>query len=301
MIRIHVTRWAAAMPLWPLAVMLVTACSGKGQGASEGAAPVESVKPPPQVVTLDVSQLPPLRYAGVVYEAQSGAIKPTADTAGATASLDIRATAPSKFEVPLDGQLTLEFRDGAQLRTHVQGLGAAQVADLTVSGPVSAGTTWEGATLTLTESGKPPQRVQVGAPEPSSDVALTPGPEVNAPTRYGEPVTYSVSQAALLLDGPRSGGFYERTGDLQRFLRVVVTARNTGGRNGVSIGQETFELSADGQSANIAVGMFARTLAYNQSNDFELFYRVPAEAKSLALKVGSDGKHPGQIDLGRAP
>jgi hypothetical protein len=175
------------------------------------------------------------------------------------------------------------------------------VAAVTLSGTVPADTRWDGATLTLSESGKPPQRVTVSAPSPAGEVALTPGPEVDAPTRYGEPVTYSASQAVLLLDGPRSGGFYERTSDAQRFLKVVVTALNKGGRNGVSIGQESFELWADGQSTNLAVGMFARTVAYNQSNDFELWYRVPVDAKSLVLKVGADGRKPAQIELSRAP
>lgn len=253
------------------------------------------------MLALDVSSLPPLRYAGVVYEPKSGLIAPVPDGSGATVSLTLQATAPSKAEVPLDGQLTLEFSNGAQLRTAARSLGAAEATDVKLTGTVPTGTDWNGASLTLSESGKPAQRVTVGAAAPTGEVALVPGPEVNAPTRYGEPVTYSVAQAALLLDGPRSGGFYERTTDAQRFARIVVTVLNKGGRNGVSIGQESFELWADGQSLNQAVGMFARTIAYNQSNDFELFYRVPADAKGLTLKVGTDGKHPAQIELARAP
>jgi len=256
---------------------------------------------PPRPVALDINTLPALRYAGIVYEPRSGVITPVAGANVATVSLTLGATAPSNAEVPLDGQLTLEFANGAQVRTGAHGLGSAEVTTVVLTGTVPADTGWDGAMLTLSESGKPPQRVTVGAPASASEDALVPGPEVSAPTRYGEPVIYSVSQATLLLDGPRSGGFYERTSDAQRFLRAVVTALNKGGRNGVSIGQESFELWADDQSLNQAVGMFARTVAYNQSNDFELFYRVPADAKSLTLKVGTDGKHPGQIELRRAP
>jgi hypothetical protein len=279
-------------------LLLLAACSKPAPVAVSETAPTPA--PPPPAV-LDVNTLPPLRYAGVVYEPKSGVISPPA--AGASQSsvkLDLQATAPSKAEVPLDGQLTLGFTNGTQVRTGAHGLGAAQVLDIALTGSVPTGTTWQGATLTLSESGKPPQTVNVGAPAPSGEVALTPDAEVDAPTRYGEAVTYTVSQAALLLDGPRSGGFYERTSDSQRFVRIVVTARNKGGKNGVSIGQESCELWADGQSANIAVGVFARTIAYNQSNDFELFYRVPADAKTLALKVGADGRKPAQIQLARA-
>jgi len=283
------------------ALLLALALAGCSKPAPVPEAQNTPAPAPAGRAALEINTLPALRYAGVVYEPRSGAISPAADASGATASLTLQATAPSKAEVPLDGQLTLEFSNGAQVRTGAHGLGSAQVTDVTLTGTVPAGTVWQGATLTLTESGKPPQRVTVGAPAPVSEVALTPGPEVNAPTRYGEPVTYAVSQAVLLLNGPRTGGFYERTSDAQRFLRVVVSALNKGGRNGVSIGQESFELWANGQSLNQAVGIFARTIAYNQSNDFELFYRVPADAKSLTLKVGTDGKHPGQIELTRAP
>lgn len=276
--------------------LVLTACSKPGPGA-----PQEPPPAAPRAVVLDVNTLPPLRYAGVVYEPKTGVISPTAAGASqAGVKLDLQATAPSKAEVPLDGQLTLEFANGAQVRTGAHGLGAAQVTDIALTGSVPADTTWNGASLTLSESGKPSQTVTVGAPAPSGDVALRPDAEVNAPTRYGEAVTYTVTQAALLLDGPRSGGFYERTSDTQRFVRIVVTALNKGGRNGVSIGQESFELLADGQSANIAVGVFARTIAYNQSNDFELFYRVHSDAKTLTLKVGADGRKPAQIVLERA-
>lgn len=289
---------APAAVLASLAVLALAAC---GKPTPVPAAPEAPTPAPAQPLALDLDTLPALRYAGVVYEPRSGVISPADGASGAAVSLTLQATAPSKAEVPLDGQLTLEFSNGAQVRTGAHGLGSAQVTDITLAGTVPAGTVWQGASLTLAESGKPPQRVTVGAPAPTSEVALIPGPEVSAPTRYGEPVTYSVTQAALLLDGPRTGGFYERTGDAQRFLRVVVTALNKGGRNGVSIGQESFELSADGQSLNQAVGIFARTVPYNQSNDFELFYRVPAGVQSLSLKVGADGKQPGQIELKRAP
>jgi hypothetical protein len=285
---------------------IVTVVLTVGLAGCNKPAPVTTAeKPPepaaPQPAPLDISALPSLRYAGVVYEPKSGVINPGTDASGCTARLELQATAPSKAEVPLDGQLTLEFANGARLRASAKGLGAAEVRNVSVTGTVPAGTAWSGATLTLSESGKPPARVAVGSPAPNDEGALTPGPEVIAPTHYGEAVTYSVTQAALLLDGPRSGGFYERTSDAQRFLRVVVTALNKGGKNGVSIGQESFELWADGQSTNLAVGMFARTVAYNQSNDFELWYRVPVEAKSLVLKVGADGRKPASIELGRAP
>lgn len=288
-----------AAPLAAMSLSLALAACHKPAPVAES--PQAAVPAPPQPASLDINSLPPLRYAGVVYEARSGVITPAINAAGASVKLELQATAPSKAEVPLDGQLTLEFANGAQVRTAARGLGSAQVMDITLAGSVPSDTSWSGATLTLSESGKPPQRVTVGAAAASGDVALTPGPEVNAPTRYGEAVTYSVSQAALLLDGPRSGGFYERSSDTERFARIVVTALNKGGKNGVSIGQESFELWVDGQSANLAVGMFARTIAYNQSNDFELFYRVPAEATTLTLKVGTDGKHPGEIVLTRAP
>jgi hypothetical protein len=282
-------------------VLLAATLSACSRPAPVAKSQQSSTTASPQPAFLDVNTLTPLRYAGVVYEPRSGVIAPPATGASqSNVKLDLRATAPSKAEVPLDGQLTLEFANGAQVRTGAHGLGAAQVMDIVLTGSVPVGTTWQGAVLTLSESGKPPQTVTVGAPAPGSEIALTPDAEVDAPTRYGEAVTYTVSRAALLLDGPRSGGFYERTSDTQRFVRIVVTARNKGGKNGVSIGQESFELWADGQSANIAVGVFARTIAYNQSNDFELFYRVPADVRTLALKVGADGRKPAQIGLTRS-
>lgn len=76
---------------------------------------------------------------------------------------------------------------------------------------------------------------------------------------------------------------------------------NKGAKNGVSIGQEVFELRVDGQSTNVAVGLFARSIALNQSADFELVYRVPADARSFVLIVGADGRKPAQIELTRAP
>jgi hypothetical protein len=255
--------------------------------------------PPPLERKLDVSQLPPLKYAGVVFEARSGVIAPAG--ADATATLAVQATAPSKAEVPLDGQLTLAFANGTQLRKHLQGFGSGQVADLSLGGTVPAGTTWDGATLTVSESGKPPQGVGVGKPAPVTAIALAPGSEAVAPNRYRELVTYQVTQSALELDGPRSGGFYERTAEKQRFARIRVTVLNKGAKNGVSIGQEAFELLVDDQSMNIAVGLSARAIALNQSADYELFYRVPADVKKLVLTVGADGKKPAQIELTRAP
>jgi hypothetical protein len=273
----------------------VAACS-KPEPPPPPAAPAPP--PPPAERRLDVSQLPPLKYAGVVFEAKSGVIAPAG--ADATATLAVQATAPSKAEVPLDGQLTLAFANGTQLRRHLQGFGSAQVADLTVSGSVPSGTTWEGATLTVAESGKPPQTVTVGRPAPATGIALTASGEAVAPSRYRDPITYQVAQAALELDGPRSGGFFERTTDGQRFARIRVTVINKGAKNGVSIGQEAFELRVDGQSMNIAVGLFARAIAFNQSADFEMVYRVPADAQKFVLVVGADGKKPAQIELARA-
>lgn len=278
-----------------LAVATLAACS-----KPEPPPPPAPPPPPPPVERkLDVSQLPPLKYAGVVFEARSGVIAPAG--ADANATLAVQATAPSKAEVPLDGPMTLAFANGTQLRKHLQGLGSGQVADFTLSGTVPAGTTWEGATLTVSESGKPAQTVIVGKPAPVTTFALTSGSEVLAPNRYRESVSYQVAQAALELDGPRSGGFFERTAEAQRFARIRVTVLNKGGRNGVSIGQEAFELRVDGQSTNIAVGLSARAIALNQSADFELVYRVPADAQKLVLVVGADGKKPAQIELARAP
>lgn len=278
-----------------LAAATLAACS---KPEPPPAPPAPPPPPPPVERKLDVSQLPPLKYAGVVFEARSGVIAPAG--ADATATLAVQATAPSKAEVPLDGPLTLAFANGAQLRKQLQGFGSGQVADLTLSGTVPAGTTWEGATLTVSESGKPPQTVTMGKPAPAGSVALTPSGEAVAPSRYRDPITYQVAQAALELDGPRSGGFFERTTDSQRFARIRVTVLNKGAKNGVSIGQEAFEVRVDGQSMNIAVGIFARSIAFNQSADFELVYRVPADAQKLVLIVGADGKKPAQIELVRA-
>lgn len=272
----------------------VAACS-KPEPPPPPAAPAP---PPPAERKLDVSLLPPLKYAGVVFEAKSGVIAPAG--ADATAMLAVQASAPSKAEVPLDGQLTLAFANGTHLRRHLQGFGSAQVADLTVSGSVPSGTTWDGATLTVGESGKPPQTVTVGQPAPATSIALTASGEAVAPSRYRDPITYQVAQAALELDGPRSGGFFERTTDGQRFARIRVTVLNKGAKSGVSIGQEAFELRVDGQSMNIAVGLFARAIAFNQSADFEMVYRVPADAQKFVLVVGADGKKPAQIELARA-
>lgn len=278
-----------------LAAATLTACS------KPEPPPPLALPPPPVPVErkLDVSQVPALKYAGVVFEAKSGVIAPAGSDA--TATLAVQATAPSKSEVPLDGQVTLAFANGTQLRRLLQGFGSAQVADLSLSGNVPAGTIWDGATLTVSESGKPPQIVTVGKPAPATSVALTPSGEAVAPSRYRDPITYQVAQAALELDGPRSGGFFERTTDNQRFARVRVTVLNKGAKSGVSIGQEAFELRVDGQSMNIAVGLFARAIAFNQSADFELVYRVPADAQKFVLIVGADGKKPAQIELARAP
>ena len=278
-----------------LAAAMLTAC-GKPEPPPPPAPP-----PPPVPVErkLDVSQVPALKYAGVVFEAKSGVITPAGTDA--TATLAVQATAPSKAEVPLDGQLTLAFANGTQLRKLLQGFGSAQVADLSLSGNVPAGTSWDGATLTVSESSKPPQTVTVGKPAPVTTVTLTSGGEAVAPNRYRESVTYQVAQAALELDGPRSGGFFERTAEAKRFARIRVTVLNKGGKNGVSIGQEAFELHVDGHSTNIAVGLSARAIALNQSADFELVYRVPAGAQKFVLIVGADGKKPAQIELARAP
>lgn len=280
-----------------LAAAVLAACS---RPAPPPPAPAPPAPPPPPVERkLDVSQLPPLKYAGVVFEAKSGVIAPAG--ADATATLNVQATAPSKAEVPLDGQLMLAFANGTQLRKHLQGFGSAQVADLTLSGDVPAATTWDGATLTVSESGKPPQTVTVGKPAPAISVALTPSGDAVAPSRYRDPITYQVAQAALELDGPRSGGFFERTSDSERFARIRVTVLNKGAKSGVSIGQEAFELRVDGKSTNIAVGLFAKAIAFNQSADFEMVYRVPADAQKFVLVVGADGKKPAQIELTRVP
>lgn len=281
-----------------LAAAVLAACS-KPEPPPPAPAPPPS-PPPPVERKLDVSQLPPLKYAGVVFEAKSGAINPVGG-AEASATLAMQANAPSKAEVPLDGQLTLAFANGTQLRKHLQGFGSAQVADLTLGGSVPAGTTWDGATLTVSESGKPPQTVTVGKPAPTTSVTLTPRGEGVAPSRYRDPITYQVALAALELDGPRSGGFFERTAENQRFARLRVTVLNKGAKSGVSIGQEAFELRVDGQSMNIAVGLFAKAIAFNQSADFDMVYRVPAGAQKFVLIVGADGKKPAQIELTRAP
>ena len=281
-----------------LAVATLAACS-KPEPPPAPPAPPPPPPPPPSERKLDVSKLPPLKYAGVGFEARAGVIAPAGGDA--TATLTVQATAPSKAEVPLDGPLTLAFANGVQLRKQLQGFGSGQVADLVLSGSVPAGTSWDGATLTVSESGKPPQTVTVGKPAPSGSMALAPSGEAVAPSRYRDPITYQVAQAALELDGPRSGGFFERTTDAQRFARIRVTVLNKGAKSGVSIGQEAFELHVDGQSMNIAVGLFARAIAFNQSADFDMVYRVPADAQKLVLIVGADGKKPAQIELVRSP
>jgi hypothetical protein len=297
---------ARAIALVMLIVVAAAACQKEaspaaGPRAPQVAAPLAVARPtsaPLVARPLDVTTLPPVRYAGIVYEARSGSLDP--EGSGMRARLVVQATAPSKFEVPMDGVLTLEFTNGARVHGRAPALGAAQVADLTLSGPVPADSVWDGATLTIAESGKVPQRVTVGQPEPPRREVLAPGPAVTVPSRYGEPITYTMADAALELDGPRTGGFFERAGDLERFLRVRVTVLNKGAPNGVSIGMEKFELLADGASANVAVGMFARTVTFNQSLDVELVYRVPTDAKALAVKVGADGRKPGEIALARA-
>lgn len=265
---------------------------------SSSAAASDAAAPPARDV-LPPDALPAFSYAGIRYEPQEGAIASTPDGSRARARLVLRATAPSRFEVPLDAELGLTFANGAQVRSPLPSLGASQVEVIEVAGDVPAGTTWAGCSLSITEAGREPLRLRLGEdPAPPPD-ELEATESAKASTRYGDQVAYEVTGATFTADGPRRGGFYGRAPEGQRFLRTRIAVTNVDGRHGVSIGEESFALVTDLGTAPIAVGVNAQSIALGQRVEFEVIFLVPVEAGEFTLTVGADGNAPGRIQLRR--
>lgn len=286
-----------------VAAMVAAACGSPRASVPRDAlppaseAPVPAKRPAdglPESHGLPAGALPAFSYAGIRYEPQGGVIQ------GTTARVTLSASAPSKFEVPLDAEIRLTFANGAEIKAALPSLGASQVTVVELAGPVPPDTTWDGATLSITEAGREPFQLRFGDDGEQPPDALEATGTAKVLTRYGDQVSYEVLGASFASDGPRRGGFYGRAPEGQRFLRTRIAATNVDGRHGVSIGEEAFQLTTDVGPASIAVGVNAQALALGQRGEFEVVFLVPKQARTFTLRVGADADTPGQITL-RSP
>ncbi len=174
--------------------------------------------------------------------------------------------------------------------------------ELNLRGVAKADTVWDGAILTLAESGKEPLKISLtAAPEKSEyPFALKADAAVTATNKYGEKISVQVIDAQLDIDGIVSGQRAERAPVGKRFVRVTAQAQNMDAKNVMSVGSEYLQLRADGAPAEIAFDESgAQTIPLNESAKLNVYFLVPAEAKAFKLVVAPDGQAPKEITLTR--
>lgn len=200
----------------------------------------------------------------------------------------------------VNGVVQIDFADGtAVAQTVVDPIEIGETRSFAVSGAVQPNTTWDGATLTLSEAGKEPLTIALTGPETVTGQSQPlAGGEATGLNKYDESIQYQITEASLWLDGPQSGGYYVHAPAGQQFLRITAHVTNTGGSSGVSIYAEQFQAVADGTSSAVSYDVNgAQSVTLNASTDVSFYFLVPANAANLAITVAADGTQPATILL----
>lgn len=209
-----------------------------------------------------------------------------------TNNQDYPVTTP-KFEITFADGTIASGLDGIRLNKDAsQELNLRAVAKLA--------TEWDGAVLTLSESGKEPLKIPLtGTPEMSEyPHVLKPGAAVTATTKYGEKIQVLVKSATMDIDGVVSGQRAERAPQGKRFVRIEAQGQNTDAKNGMSVGSEYLQLLADGAPAELAFDATgAQTIPLNEIAKLTVYFLVPAETKEFKLVVAPDGQESKEIPL----
>ncbi len=218
------------------------------------------------------------------------------------AELNIEGQNLSGFKADIsNGTFRITFADGTAVeQLGVDPLEINETRAYAVSGDVLPTTTWEGATLTLSEADTEPLTINLTDEETitGQPMPLTTGGEATGLNKYDESIQYQVMDASIWLDGPQPGGFYIHVPLGQEFVMVTVQATNTGGQNGVSIYSEQFQILADGAPYAVSYDVNgAQAVTLNTSTEVSFYFLIPANAASIQLTVAADGKQPQQITL----
>lgn len=198
-----------------------------------------------------------------------------------------------KFEITFADGTNASGLDNIRLNKN-----AAQ--ELNLRAVAQPDTTWDGAVLTLAESGKEPLAIPLTGALTKSEYprALKPGDAVTATNKYGEKISVQVTDAQLDMDGIVSGQRAERAPTGKRFVRVNALAQNVDAKNGMSVGSEYLQLLADDAPAELAFDETgAQTIPFNESAKLTVYFLVPAEAQEFKLVVAPDGQVPQNITL----
>lgn len=195
-----------------------------------------------------------------------------------------------------NGALTIKFSDGTEVRQPFGGgLGPNQTMEFTASGPVAAGTTWDGASLTIDEIGKEPFTVPLTGEVSPTIYPVVPlrGAAVTGQNERGETMDYEVVEGVMTIDGP--GG---RAPLGKRFIRVTLNVTN-GAPGGILVSGADFKLRADGVLSDMVYdetgGMTPSTGVRSQ---VIVWFLIPAEARELVL-VGNVWEAAAEIGLSR--
>lgn len=247
------------------------------------------------------------RYAGADFVIQEASISnrnlmnPDQTMAGNPwVNVVIKATNNQTYPVTTP-KFELVFADG----TNTYGLDGIRLnkndtQGLNLRGVAKADTAWDGAVLTLSESGKEPLKIPLtGTPEKSEyPLALKAGAAVTATNKYGEKILAQVTDSQLDIDGIVSGQRADRAPVGKRFVRVTAQAQNMDAKNGMSVGSEYLQLVADGAPAELAFDETgAQTIPLNESAKLTVYFFVPADAQEFKLVVAPDGQEPKEITL----
>lgn len=293
-----------------LARLLLNVSAVEGMAATAIAAPAVPAANAAAPLDIPLTTLPrAFHYAGVDFTVTDGRltnrslIDPnTAVPNTLRAELTLEGKNLSGFKADIrNGIVRLNFADGTAVeQMTVDPIENGATRTFTISGDVQPATTWDGATLTVSEADKEPLTIALtgaetvtGQPQP-----LTSGGAATGLNKYDESIAYEVTEAALWDDGPQPGGYYIHRPLGQRFLMATVHATNTGGQNGVSIYSEQFQVLADGVPFAVSYDVNgAKSVTLNTSTDVSFYFLVPANAATLQLTVAADGQQPAQIPL----
>ncbi|MEJ5311992.1 MAG: hypothetical protein WHX52_19680 [Anaerolineae bacterium] len=308
-----------------LLTVLLAACGGAGDKAAVAEAPVSADAPSVAVATavpatpteaavslvdIPLDTLPrAFRYAGVDFAVTGGRltnrspIDPNQTVPGTLrVELTLEAKNLSGFTADIkNGTLRINFADGTAVeQVAVDSLANGATRAYTIKGNVQPTTTWDGATVTLSEADKEPLTVALTGAETLTGQAqpLASGGETDGLNKYAESIHFQVKDASLWDDGPQPGGYYIHAPLGRRFLMVTIQATNTGGQNGVSIYAEQFQVLADGVPFAVSYDVDgAQSVALNTSAEVTYYFLIPANTVKVQLVVVADADQPAQIPL----
>jgi hypothetical protein len=257
--------------------------------------------PEPAAMTLQSALPRSFQYGALVFTLQSAAIT-TQAPAGADPADQKGAYAQTVWKVSNatadnqrvnSGVMTLSLAGGKYTRPVDVTVGPQSNQDLSVVFSVPAGSTWDGASLSLAEPGKVPAQLALEGTAPALEepvkVAVSGEAQVTSPNL----LHYQIVDGATALNGP---GFRADTGTHVLILKVTATCKD---RYDCYVGPNSFRLFVDGVSSDLQKldPVSAAIKAGGASQDFTLAFQLPDSAKTVALEVGETGKDTKQIPL----